>query len=230
MLGVNRTERLYALVEELRARAPRTVRAVDLARRFEISVRTMERDLLALQKAGVPIWSRPGPSGGYGLHVDTTLPLPNLTRPKRSPSRPPWPPPAPCPSPTPDARRSGSWPASWPRRPRTLPPSSPVECAWPRVRCTQMRFDKVFAAAPRARGVGRSGVAAGVRSGRSGRVGPRRNARVLALGDGPLPDLAVARQRAVQRLDALGVELAARLVLKVSQRRVDGPRSAVGAG
>jgi predicted DNA-binding transcriptional regulator YafY len=76
---VNRTDRLYALVEELRARAPRVVRAVDAARRFEVSTRTIERDLLALQEAGVPIWAQPGPGGGYGLDADTTLPPLNLT-------------------------------------------------------------------------------------------------------------------------------------------------------
>jgi predicted DNA-binding transcriptional regulator YafY len=76
---MNRTDRLYALVEELRARAPRTKRAAELAARFEVSVRTIERDLLALQEAGVPIWAQPGPGGGYGLNVDTTLPPLNLT-------------------------------------------------------------------------------------------------------------------------------------------------------
>lgn len=70
---------MYALVEELRARAPRTMRASELARRFEVSTRTLERDLLALQEAGVPIWARPGPGGGYGLNADTTLPPLNLT-------------------------------------------------------------------------------------------------------------------------------------------------------
>lgn len=76
---MNRTDRLYALVEEMRARAPRLVRAADVARRFEVSTRTIERDLLALQAAGVPIWAQPGPGGGYALNVDTTLPPLNLT-------------------------------------------------------------------------------------------------------------------------------------------------------
>ncbi len=76
---MNRTERLYALVEELRSRAPRLMRAAELAARFEVSTRTIERDLLALQEAGVPIWAQPGPGGGYGLNVDTTLPPLNLT-------------------------------------------------------------------------------------------------------------------------------------------------------
>jgi len=76
---VNRTDRLYALVEELRAHAPRLMRASELADRFEVTTRTIERDLLALQEAGVPIWAQPGPGGGYSLNVDTTLPPLNLT-------------------------------------------------------------------------------------------------------------------------------------------------------
>lgn len=76
---MNRTDRLYALVEELRARAPRTMRATELAARFEVTVRTIQRDLLALQEAGVPIWAQPGPGGGYGLNVETTLPPLNFT-------------------------------------------------------------------------------------------------------------------------------------------------------
>jgi predicted DNA-binding transcriptional regulator YafY len=76
---VNRTDRLYALVEELRAHAPRLVRATELAERYEVTTRTIERDLLALQEAGVPIWAQPGPGGGYSLNADATLPPLNLT-------------------------------------------------------------------------------------------------------------------------------------------------------
>ncbi len=76
---MNRTDRLYAIVEELRARAPRTLRAAELAATFEVTTRTIERDLLALQEAGVPIWARPGPGGGYGINVEATLPPLNLT-------------------------------------------------------------------------------------------------------------------------------------------------------
>jgi predicted DNA-binding transcriptional regulator YafY len=76
---MNRTDRLYALVEELRARSPRLMRAAELARRFEVTTRTIERDLLALQEAGVPIWAQPGPGGGYGLNAEMTLPPLNLT-------------------------------------------------------------------------------------------------------------------------------------------------------
>lgn len=79
ILGMNRTDRLYALVEELRVRAPQLMRAAELATRFEVSIRTVERDLLALQEAGVPIWAQPGPGGGYTLNSDTTLPPLNLT-------------------------------------------------------------------------------------------------------------------------------------------------------
>jgi predicted DNA-binding transcriptional regulator YafY len=76
---VNRTDRLYALVEELRARAPRPLTAPDLARRFEVSVRTVERDIQALLEAGVPIWTERGRRGGYTLDPSTTLPPLNLT-------------------------------------------------------------------------------------------------------------------------------------------------------
>jgi predicted DNA-binding transcriptional regulator YafY len=76
---MNRTDRLYAIVEELRARSPRQMRAQELAERFEVSGRTIERDILALQEAGVPIWSQRGPRGGYALDPRRTLPPLNLT-------------------------------------------------------------------------------------------------------------------------------------------------------
>lgn len=34
---------------------------------FEVSVRTIKRDLAVLERSGTPVWSRPGPGGGYGL-------------------------------------------------------------------------------------------------------------------------------------------------------------------
>lgn len=55
------------------------LRAADLAERFNVTTRTIERDLHALQEAGVPIWAQPGPGGGYGIIAETTLPPLNLT-------------------------------------------------------------------------------------------------------------------------------------------------------
>jgi predicted DNA-binding transcriptional regulator YafY len=74
--GMNRTDRLYALVEELRAVAPRPRSARQLAERYEVSTRTIERDILALQESGVPIYAETGRRGGYA--IDTTLTLPPL--------------------------------------------------------------------------------------------------------------------------------------------------------
>ena len=76
---MNRTDRLYALVEELRAVAPRPRSARWLADRFEMSSRTIERDLSALQQSGVPIWAEPGRAGGFCLDKGRTLPPVNLT-------------------------------------------------------------------------------------------------------------------------------------------------------
>ncbi|MHA3701176.1 helix-turn-helix transcriptional regulator [Jatrophihabitans sp. YIM 134969] len=76
---MNRTNRLYALVEELRAVAPRPRTSSWLARRFEVSTRTIERDLIGLRDAGVPIWSEPGRGGGYALDPAHTLPPLALT-------------------------------------------------------------------------------------------------------------------------------------------------------
>jgi predicted DNA-binding transcriptional regulator YafY len=76
---VNRTDRLYALVEELRAISPRPRSAHWLARRFEVSARTVERDISALQQSGVPIYAEPGRTGGYCLDKARTLPPVNLT-------------------------------------------------------------------------------------------------------------------------------------------------------
>ncbi|KAB2346512.1 helix-turn-helix transcriptional regulator [Actinomadura rudentiformis] len=76
---MNRTDRLYALVEHLRACAPRRVSARALAARFEVSVRTIERDIAALQQGGVPIYADVGRAGGYTLDKSRTLPPLNFT-------------------------------------------------------------------------------------------------------------------------------------------------------
>lgn len=76
---MNRTDRLYALVEELRAAGRRGRTARQLAGHFEVSVRTIERDLSALGQAGVPLASKQGRGGGYTLDRSMSLPPLNFT-------------------------------------------------------------------------------------------------------------------------------------------------------
>jgi predicted DNA-binding transcriptional regulator YafY len=76
---MNRLDRLYAVVEELRAAGSRGRSARRLAEHFEVSVRTIERDILALQEAGVPISAQLGRRGGYMLDRSMTLPPLNFT-------------------------------------------------------------------------------------------------------------------------------------------------------
>ncbi|HEX8803486.1 MAG TPA: WYL domain-containing protein [Acidimicrobiales bacterium] len=71
---MNRTDRLYAIVEELRAAGDAGRTAAWLAERFEVSTRTIKRDVTALQQAGVPVWASPGPGGGYVVDGGGTLP------------------------------------------------------------------------------------------------------------------------------------------------------------
>jgi predicted DNA-binding transcriptional regulator YafY len=71
---MNRTDRLYAIAEQLRAAGPAGRTAGWLAARFEVSARTIKRDVTALQDAGVPVWGAGGPGGGYVLDDRATLP------------------------------------------------------------------------------------------------------------------------------------------------------------
>ena len=64
---MNRLERLYAISEELRRRAPASVSATRLAEEFGVARRTIERDLDALRSAGVPVDADVGRTGGYRL-------------------------------------------------------------------------------------------------------------------------------------------------------------------
>ncbi|MFD7846267.1 helix-turn-helix transcriptional regulator [Nocardia sp. NPDC059764] len=76
---MNRTDRLYAIVEELRAVSPRLRTARELAARHGVSVRTVERDISALQQSGVPIYADVGRRGGYALEKSMSLPPLNFT-------------------------------------------------------------------------------------------------------------------------------------------------------
>lgn len=71
---VNRTERLYAIVEELRVAGLNGRTAGWLADRFEVSTRTIKRDMRALEQADVPVWSVDGRGGGYRLQRSAALP------------------------------------------------------------------------------------------------------------------------------------------------------------
>jgi predicted DNA-binding transcriptional regulator YafY len=75
---VQRTERLFALAEYLRGR--RTgVTAEALAERFEVTVRTIYRDLDALRAAAMPVAAERGRGGGYALDRSYSLPPVNFT-------------------------------------------------------------------------------------------------------------------------------------------------------
>jgi predicted DNA-binding transcriptional regulator YafY len=63
----------------LRRNGSRGCSAERLAREFGVSVRTVKRDLAALENSGAPIWSRPGPGGGYGLAIGASLPPVSLS-------------------------------------------------------------------------------------------------------------------------------------------------------
>lgn len=75
---MRRKTRLFALAEALRAR--RTgVTAQQLADRFGVTLRTMYRDLEALQDAGMPLRADRGRGGGYALDKSYQLPPVNFT-------------------------------------------------------------------------------------------------------------------------------------------------------
>lgn len=69
---------MYALVDLLRG-SRRPVSAARLSEEFEVSKRTIERDVQSLQLAGVPIYADYGASGGYSILREHSLPPLNLT-------------------------------------------------------------------------------------------------------------------------------------------------------
>lgn len=71
---MKRAERLHALSETLRRSGTRGRTAEWLASELGVSLRTIKRDLDALDNSGVPVWSRPGPGGGYGIAARSNLP------------------------------------------------------------------------------------------------------------------------------------------------------------
>lgn len=71
---MRRIERLQALSEVLRRSGARGMTAERLAREFGVSLRTVKRDIEALDNSGLPVWSRPGPGGGYGVIAQASLP------------------------------------------------------------------------------------------------------------------------------------------------------------
>ena len=75
---MKRQARLFALAEVLRARKT-GVTADELAERFEVSVRTIYRDLESLGDAGLPLLAERGRGGGYALERGYTLPPVNFT-------------------------------------------------------------------------------------------------------------------------------------------------------
>jgi predicted DNA-binding transcriptional regulator YafY len=75
---MRRKARLFALAEHLRARRM-GVTAEQLAERFNVTVRTIYRDLDALREAELPVRADRGRGGGYALDRSYTLPPVNFT-------------------------------------------------------------------------------------------------------------------------------------------------------
>ena len=76
---MNRTDRLHAIGEALRRAGRRGRTADSLADEFEVSTRTIKRDLASLTAQGLPMRARTGPGGGYVLDERGSLPPVNLT-------------------------------------------------------------------------------------------------------------------------------------------------------
>lgn len=60
-----RLHRLFGILSTLLSRE--TITAKELADRFEVSIRTIYRDIEAIEEAGIPLYATPGNSGGIGI-------------------------------------------------------------------------------------------------------------------------------------------------------------------
>jgi predicted DNA-binding transcriptional regulator YafY len=75
---MTRIERAFAILLLLSDGS--TITATDLARRFEVSVRTIYRDVEMLSETGVPVYAERGAQGGYRLLEGYFLPPVTFTR------------------------------------------------------------------------------------------------------------------------------------------------------
>ena len=75
-----RSVRLLGIIMEL-SRVHSTSISV-LAERFEVSERTVQRDVNAIADLGVPVWTRPGPAGGVGIVEGWRSPIIGMTGPE----------------------------------------------------------------------------------------------------------------------------------------------------
>lgn len=66
-----RTDRLYAMTLYLLNHGKTS--AAQLAKHFEVSVRTVQRDIDALCQAGIPVYALSGSSGGYAIEDSFTM-------------------------------------------------------------------------------------------------------------------------------------------------------------
>ena len=71
---MKRLQRLYAVVEFLRARSQQPVTVGQLAEHFGVSERTVFRDVSALREQDVPIYGEPGQQGGMWLGGEYSMP------------------------------------------------------------------------------------------------------------------------------------------------------------
>jgi predicted DNA-binding transcriptional regulator YafY len=75
---MQRSQRLFAMTEYLRGRRS-GVTAGELAERFEVTIRTVFRDLDALREASLPLSASRGRGGGIALDRSYSLPPVNFT-------------------------------------------------------------------------------------------------------------------------------------------------------